>query len=533
MKMKKNKAISTILGALIFLQILLISMVLVIYVVNNETNVTLKGVQRVQALSEYAPITEDVENNVTYLYSTSPFAITHVIYPDGEIINTTIEVKNRMPVSQILNGSPWAIIITSQGTWYNVTLLGGSDSQGIITFPNYRDFGMPLDPSVLNITPNYVASYYYWGDPTFHEYWTQPHWNVLNGIANPSALSLVPVNVTIGDPTTYNYALTDAVLVTKPLSPEGWINITLYQPISYNPDWNQWYIYTNQSCIYPISFGVTKISSYEIINLPVGIYIPDNVTATFALNTTSGRIFTENISALQYSYIYVDNWEVTNVKINGYNYGSSWFAPRIGSAAWSAGPHDFGMVYPSYFPGYLLDTPLQNPIFTATTFTSNINYIGIPPLNWYNTTTTNNWLYTPLGNELPSSSYVKIVNLQNFPVTVYQVDINLHRGEVLDYGYSSFNNSWFLIYNYTFNYNNPQLYLKTYSLLDGCYLFGYAIPNGNSGYNLVVTLPPGYTGQSYFGDIFLYNIANIEYLMNYPIYIAVPQGAYLLQVNLS
>ena len=526
MKVKK-KGISSILGALIFLQILLISLLLVIHVLDSETNVTLRSVQRIQALSEYAPITETVENNITYLYSTSPFEITHVIYPDGEIVNITIPVRNEIPASQILNGNPWAIIVTSQGTWYNVTLLGGSDSQGIITFPNYRDFGTPLDPSVLNITVNYSNCYYnyYYNYHLYTQPWTQPDWNVLEGVANPSALSLVPVNVTIGDPTTYKYALTDAVLVAYPLSPEGWINITLYQPITCYTEWVL-------PIIYPFDFG-GAISSYGNINLPLGIYIPTNVTATFALNTTSGQIFTANISSLQYSYIYVNNWEVTNVKINGQNYGISWFAPRIGSVTWSAGQHYLGMFGPSYFPGYPLDTPLQNPIFSATSLTPDISYIGIPPLNWYNVSDANDWFNTPLANELPNSSYVKIVNLQNFPVTVYQVDINLHKGEVLDYGYNSFNNSWFLIYNYTFNYNNPQLYLKTFSLVNGWNFPGYAISNGNGGYNLVKSLPPGYTGQYYFGQIFLYNIANIEYLANYPIYIVVPQGTYLLQVNLS
>ena len=498
MKAKKN-GISSILGALIFLQILAISLVLVVHVINNETYTTLKSVQRVQALSEYAPIAETVENNVTYLYSTSPFKITHVIYPDGEIENTNIPVESKLPVSQILNGSSWAIIVTSQGTWYNVTLLGGGNvNSGVITFPDYHDFGDPLNLSVLSVSQ-------------------LPNWDVLDGIVSSSAVSLVPVNVTIGDPTTYTEALTDAVLVVYPLSPNGWINVTFYQP-------PESLINSGNPSIYPYYFsGLTF--TYNRTNTSLGIYIPTNTIMTFALND-SHEMYMQNISALQYSYIYVNDWEVTDLQIAtqsafapNEDWSYSWFVPQIGTA-------ELGESEDYYFPLSLLDTPLNNnPL---------IKYINeSPPFNLYDTDLV--WHQTCDG-------LTKIVNMHNFPVMVYQVDINLNKGVVLNYGYDSFNNNWFLLCNYTFNYNNPESYQEAYEQThEGIYygdLLGYAIPNGHGGYSLVPLsdIPDPYSNyylQFPYGSIYLENIANIQYLINYPVYIVVPQGTYLLQVNLS
>jgi len=515
-----KKGISSVLGALIFLQILLVSLLLVIHVINNETKITLKSIQRFQTLSENAPIEEEVENNITYLYSTTPFIITHIIYPDGEIVNTSIVVNNKFPVSQILDGCPWAIVVTNKGTWYNVTLLGNgisNDVFNVITFPNYHDYGMPLNSSILDL---FLPGYSLYGAPdlgVFHvPYYSQPNWNIFEGISSASALSLVPVNVTIGDPTTYKWALTNAVLVFYPLSPTGWINITYYLPI-YSMYWGG-----NANVL-----GITEtFATWTEDNGSIGIYIPINVSATFALNpfNAPNTYIKQNATVLEYVYIYNGNGEVTSATIqtspptcigfwcgggSSKPIGYSWTYTQIGEP-WSW-----------YFPDYLISSTPQSVFGIPIT-----NYfigagpgkkpgptsIYLPPVDWF--IGYNGWNVTK--TQFPISGINNhFINVESYPyLQVYQVDINLHKGEVLDYAYDSYNNTWLLLYNWTFNYNNPAMYIKAYKTLgqndfpDGMY------------YN-------------YFGSVFIYNIDNIQYLTNYPVYVVVPKGVYLLQINLS
>jgi len=532
--MKGNKkGISSILGALIFLQILLISLLLVIHVIDNETNLTQKSIQKFQALSENAPVEEMAENTVTYLYSTTPFVITHVIYPNGEIVNASIVVNNRYPISQILNGYPWAIIVTSKGTWYNVSLLGGQGNASLITFPNYHDYGMPVNSSVLNVTQF-------------------PNWNVLEGIGAPSALSLVPVNVTVGDPTTYNWALTDAELVFYPKSSDGWINITYYQPIHY-------------SFLYFDGYGVSInggpmqrvcYSIYNLINATLGIYVPINITSTFIYNVSLGEnhvVLTKDLSTLEYSYIYAtDNQEVTTYPGTGGKIVSSTFYPQVGSDELSviAGAdkpfitldsilfgNDFSPpVY--FFPSYGISDSFLSLMFHNSPYYGGYespqlpaNALNLPPVNFYPTDTWNNIPYALSSHPFLPPQYETLYPLN---ITVYQVDINLNRGEVLNYGYYSYNNSWLLLFNWTFKYNNPEMYSEAQKITWGLTEPEvYGVPNGHGGFTFEASLPPWYNGQYYIAYVCPTNIDNIQYLTGQPMYIVVPQGVYLLQVSLS
>ena len=533
----KKKGVSSILGALIFLQILIISLLLVIHVTNNETNITLKSVQRFQALSENAPIEEEVENNITYLYSTTPFVITHVIYPNGEIINTSIVVNNKYPISQILNSYPWAIIVTSKGTWYNVTPLEDDGLHHHIIFPGYHGYGMPLDPSVLNVT----------------EF---PNWNVLEGITSPSTFSLALVNVTIGDPTMYEWGLTDAVLVVYPLSSEGWINITYYQPIHY----------TEVSSSVQTGIFEKAYTICNLINATLGIYVPINVTSTYIYNVTNIvtniRTITENLSILEYTYIYAtdDQYVETESNVGVPGYGSwivnSWFTEQIGTDDLLIPYSSGNVIYPDwevfysgniftpstvyFFPSYGLSNE-PAPDFSSyysprigvySSYELPSNAVNLPSVNFYPTSLI--WNNTPymLSNSIgyPPAYY------SHYPlnITVYQVDINLHKGEVLNYGYYIYNNSWILLFNWTFNYNNPEMYSEAYSASSGeDPIYTYAIPNGHGGFTFVSSLPPWYTGLVYLTNIDLTNIYNIQYPTNLPVYIAIPQGVYVLQVSLS
>ena len=447
----KKKGISSILGALIFLQILLISLLLVIHVINNETNITLKSVQRFQAFSENAPIEEEIENNITYLYSTTPFVITHIIYPNGEIVNTSIMVNGRYPVSQVLNGFPWAIIVTNKGTWYNVTPLGDSNyNSGLIIFPYYHDYGQPLDPSVLDVTQ-------------------YPNWNVLEGIAFSSALSLVPVNVTIGDPVTYHWALTDSVLVVYPLSSDGWINIT----------------YSGDAEGQQIDAGPPSSSGpyFEYcINATLGIYIPVEVNVTLEIFKSfvyPNLNYKVNTSAYEYLYVYVRDDEFLNMTawFNGFVDNNTSIIPIIGTQRGS--PSDLPL---AWFQPYLPSYPIPN---TLPHLIDNVSILP-PPLSGN---------YSPPDIDLP-------IETGHTKFSVFQIDINLHEGIMLNYGYDPDNNSWILLSELTFNYNNPQLYSKA---------------------NILFPEIPAC----------LLNVNNIQYLTMYPIYIAIPQGTNVLQVSLS
>ena len=121
--MKKKKGISTIIGTLIFLQIIAVSVLLFLYVINMETLKTTSTMEAFDNETQHALLLESYSNNQTYLVVTSPVVITHVIYPNGTATNTSIVVKYSIPATKILGKEKWAVIVTNEGTWYNISVL--------------------------------------------------------------------------------------------------------------------------------------------------------------------------------------------------------------------------------------------------------------------------------------------------------------------------------------------------------------------------------------------------------------------------
>ena len=118
---KTTKGISTIIGSIFLIQIITISVVLFLYVINNETYTVTHATKAFDNVSQFAVLMESYSNNKTYVITTSPIIITHVIYPNGTITNTSIAVKYTVPASTILGQQKWAVIVTNEGTWFNVT----------------------------------------------------------------------------------------------------------------------------------------------------------------------------------------------------------------------------------------------------------------------------------------------------------------------------------------------------------------------------------------------------------------------------
>jgi len=118
---KTTKGISTIIGSIFLIQIIAVSVVLFLYVVNNETYTVTHATKALDNVSQFAVLMESYSNNKTYVVTTSPIIITHVIYPNGTVTNTSIVVKYNIPASAILSNQKWAVIVTNEGTWFNVT----------------------------------------------------------------------------------------------------------------------------------------------------------------------------------------------------------------------------------------------------------------------------------------------------------------------------------------------------------------------------------------------------------------------------
>jgi len=204
-----------------------LALALVISVINNEANYSVDTIQYLQSVSQKPLIYETWHNGVIQLATNRPFEISHIILPNGQIINKSILVQNTIPLGNILVGNAsWAIIVTNEGTWYNVTHL--TDQLYTQIDPEGLYYGIPWNSTVLQNVGL---------DPNFY---------VTQGIKMLN-FTATKINANAG---IYNqvYGVTDVLAVTYPSNvTNGWVNITYYAPVQStgnvpNPYfWNYYY----------------------------------------------------------------------------------------------------------------------------------------------------------------------------------------------------------------------------------------------------------------------------------------------------
>jgi len=245
MKMKKQKkGISTVLMTVITIMIVSVSLGLIISVINNEANYSADTAQYLQSVSEKPMIYETWHNGVVQLVTNRPFEISHIILPNGQIINKSISVQNTIPLGNILVGNAsWAIIVTNEGTWYNVTHL--TDPYIGIIDPQGLYYGIPWNSTVLQnvgLIPNF--------------YVTQGV-KMLNFTATK-------INAFVGYE--QEYGVTNVLGVTYVGNNTGWVNITFYAPIHSTgnvPNPYFWKYYTQIEPVYPFNPSPGSFNPYN------------------------------------------------------------------------------------------------------------------------------------------------------------------------------------------------------------------------------------------------------------------------------
>lgn len=330
------------------------------------------------------------------------------------------------------------------GNWYNVSYISYFDSNAIL-FPNYHNYGTPDGGIVENISKD-------------------PNWNYLGGVYGPSAYSLVPLNVTVGN-TTFTYGVTGAEVVVYPVSSDGWINITYYSPLIW-----QYYFVTPPgppSPISPVLWQGYKPSD----TASIGVYMPINVSYSGCSVATNLKW----INGISYEYIYMyvgtsNSYEVYSINSSHGIYLSKCIEYHVTLGTFTV--EHIGNI----------EIPLWNLFLSYPIYGLNMTI----PLAWLP-----NYVYPDYG--LNGTGTLPPTNPPT-AISVYQIDINIHKGEWLTYGYLT--NKWILLYNYTYDYNK-------------------------------------YEGSNTPNEQWHVKIFNLQYLTQYPLYIVVPEGVYLLEVSLS
>ncbi|AAY80641.1 hypothetical protein [Sulfolobus acidocaldarius] len=420
---RRKKGISTILGALIFLQILVISISILIVAQNKMANATQQISNKLDFYAQSSPLTIVQNNGGYFLVSTTPGErITYVIYPDGNIKEVNIQLPSQL--STILNGSEWAVVITNMGTWFNVTninsLDGGDLSPSSLISPLYSNMGLvvgynPLPetyftPSVvksINVSTPWNERYEYGLTGTINTFYA---WGFY-GFYSPYSSYSLDKNATLIFPIKGN-----------------WLNITLYHnPLAYDkyhyPGYTAWYnLYTNYSD-------------------PITLYLP------FYVNGTP-------------EYVKIP-WKTYTVVTTQYDTNPLFFVPYFNSP----GADIRISVYPS---------PLVS-LSNNTVKNISLMWGNSPLASWYYSYW---WWYGP------SLNTQTIQLFPNVPWNFTKIAINPSRDTMLQYIW--WNNSWILVSNWTFATGNWILHSNGYTLPSITSLYNMNWVPGYPGY-IVVT----------------------------------------------
>jgi len=372
---RKKKGVSSILGAIIFIQIVILSLVILLSIQQKFTTETEQVIQKLNYYSQNSPLEIVYKNGEYYVVSVSPnIIITYLIYPGGKIIKKEITLP--IQVINILNGSKWVIAVTNDGTWYNITELDLGDSNSlspIIIGPAFTSYGEPVRgpyPDSLALDWDYV----------------------IFGIGNPSPTSLKFINYTSPWGYKYNYGLTNAIAIINATQAK-WLNLTLME-------------YSVNNYLY----GIVPVASLYIpFNTSAGLYYTwMNFNLSYSEYWTYGNMNfggllplsnTKNSNIITVSCpiqwrvpgVYpLDQWQVENIDINLFNH---------------------------YVLMYIYKNPYWYSAYYYTTkgwiLVANYTYIIGYPVTWY-----------------PYYEPIKYVLLQGYPIyivvpeTVYLLEIS-------------------------------------------------------------------------------------------------------------
>nr|CAH65787.1 hypothetical protein [Sulfolobus neozealandicus] len=321
-----KKGISPIFGTIFFLLIFTAVLATALIFINNQANLYSKGFQLIQQEINMPIVFEYWHNGIEEFATTQPFVITHIILPNGEILNKTILVQGVIPVENLTMGYPWAIIVTSRGTWYNITPVYLPSI--VYPDPNVLYSGIPWNVTALNVglKPNYFAALkgvmlinrtpdtiYAKSNILYETGFTNE--TIIAYVANDSGTLIIyfyaPLHsvVNVENPYWKYYTL----IPSNPLNPidkayyfgilQPFNYPYFYQLISTNPDlWlipSLWYsaIYykdAGQSIQYP---GGGIYFNYSYVNATLGIYIPVN----------------DSVGNIGYLYLPINAFEVTGL----------------------------------------------------------------------------------------------------------------------------------------------------------------------------------------------------------------------------
>jgi len=520
------------------------------------------------------------DNGNTVLRAFQPLHITHIILPNGEVENTSLLLQNQMPINEILNGFSWAIIVTNQGTWYNITPI---QLPGIIwndAVPS-KIAGIPWDTSALNtnLNPKWEAlqgikKLNMTLDPLVGEismcvpdpYYIASGMIVYNIQTHPLSS---PINV---DNVGYNEGLTNKEVVIYLNSSKEWLNITYYSPLYYiynvpNPYAVYWQWpnglqgvasygnglteeeFFSDPKYFPYFFQILTTNPYAEYFMPyiwnVGNYYnaighswagawSKNVSNPGAIkfnytyiNATIGIYLPTNSTSNvpQYLYIYFNDFEITNL---------SALVPQkaIADTDTSNGQEGFfensawqELQY-SWFDAPLVSSPENVKITQA--------YSQNPP----QTFTVYEYNYAPTYEAFPVypdySGFPSYFGAYSIPAYDFSATQSIGYTGVVPYS------TFYPGYNYFTLPNIPPLVVNDYQYLSNSQLiYGHYVPV--QVYKLAINLYDeeilnyGYNPDTsswillYQGTLYY----SYPFYMNAPVYITVPQLTYLLAISVG
>jgi flagellin-like protein len=350
---RKKKGVSSILGAIIFIQIVILSLIILLSTQQKFTTETEQVIQKLNYYSQNSPLEIVYKNGEYYVVSVSPnIIITYLIYPGGKIIKKEITLP--IQVINILNGSKWVIAVTNDGTWYNITELdlGNSNSLSpIIIGPAFTSYGEPVKgPYPVSLALN---------------------WDYIRfGIGKPTPTSLIFINYTSPWGYKYNFGLTNTIVIINTTQAK-WLNLTFMQYWIGDDFWGE----VPVTSLY-IPFNTSVGFYYTYMNFNLSYYSPLSINSYFVFKGFYPLTDTEDNYTFKVDHMLAC-------------FGITKFGVPGGSPGWPVENIDINLLN-HYVLIYIYEKPYWYSNYNYTTkgwiLVSNYTYIiaiEVPPISVY------------------------------------------------------------------------------------------------------------------------------------------------------